>query len=400
MDKRAYWIWAQHAFGAGSSKPWSIYKRFNENLEEFYEGGTVLWNSMSFISEKEARQLHMFTINEAEAMLELAEKLGQKVITPEDILYPEALKNIDNPPAVLYYKGKFPDVDDTPTVGIVGARKASERAINAAMTIGYQLALSQAIVVSGGALGIDTAAHKGALRGMGKTIAVLPCGLTNGYLVENFMLRERIASEGLLVTEYPADTGVNKGTFQVRNRIISGLSCAVLIVEAEQKSGSLITAKHAKEQNRDVFVYGNERSFEMSEGCKGLVSDGAKMIHSADEILDEYSLRFNKVMSTGIIRQEETPNKNEKVEQSITAVSESLQVLSDSTALERDKNIDDLDELGNEAKSVVKALNIEPKHISELEVETGLMAHEILAGITELEIMGKIKSHSGNRYSL
>lgn len=382
MDKRAYWIWLQHAFGAGSQKPWSIFNRFSSGIEEFYEGGAPLWNSMKFISEKEARMLLSFSVVESEAMLELSEKLKHDVITPECEKYPEALRNIFDPPAVLYCKGELPDVDETPTITVVGARKASERGVEAATKFGYQLAISGAVTVSGGAVGIDTAAIKGALRGMGKVISVLPCGLSNGYIIENFLLRERIAEEGALVTEYPMSTDVTKGTFQVRNRLLSGLSCGTLIVEAAEKSGALITARHAKEQSRDVFAFPSENYPEQSKASAGsdaLIKDGAKPVYGAEEILLEYTARFRKA-----------PRKPKKKKAEI-AENRRAPVMAEP---------DEYDDLNEDAKKLLFALTAEPKHLNMLEEETGLSAGELLAAVTELELMGKIKPHSGRRYSL
>ncbi len=401
MDKRAYWLWLQHAFGAGSPKPWSIFNRFRGGIEEFHSGGAPLWNSMKFISEKEARMLFAYTISEAEMMLEMSEKLGHHVITPEEDKYPEALRNIYDPPAVLYCKGEIPDVDNSPAIAIVGARKATERGINAATSFGYQLAISGAAIISGGAVGIDSAALKGALRGMGKTVSVLPCGLSNGYLIENFALREKITESGALVTEYPMETGVTKGTFQVRNRLISGFSCAALIIEAAKKSGSLITAKHAKEQNRDVFVFPGEGYPDYSgkecEGSDALIHDGAKAVFTADEILIEYRRRFasqkphKPVEASGERKARVTVQPNMPLITQMAALA-SMPVFSERN--EADTAISE------DARKILLALSAEPKHISELEAATGISTSKLLGTITELELEGKIKAHSGRRYSL
>lgn len=384
MDNKAYWIWLQHAFGAGSSKPWQIYRRFKGGIEEFYNGKSPLWSTMKFISEKEGRMLSTFTLQHAEILLEACEKLGHNVITPEDAKYPEALRNIFTPPAVLYYRGNLPDVDLSPAIAVVGTRKATKQSLDAATTISYQLAISGATVISGGALGVDSAAHRGAMRGMGKTIAVLPCGLMNGYLVENHSLREKIAENGALITEYPMDTGVTKGTFQVRNRLISGLSCASLIVEAALKSGSMITAKHAKEQDRDVFVYIGDMDAKEYSGCRSLFNDGAKCVTSGDEILEEYQYRF-----TPIKKPAKTFTKI-RLDTSVMSVS----VMSDS------KNESFIAADKSPKAVVLKALTHEPVHISEIENKTKLLPGQILAVLTELELENVISTFSGRRYSL
>ncbi len=216
-------------------------------------------------------------------------KLGQKVITPDDGDYPVLLKEIYNPPAVLYVQGDLNILSDAVSISIVGTRKASQNGLNAAREIAYGLALKNAVVISGGALGIDSEAHKGALNGRGKTIAILPCGLEYPYLMDNAILRREIVDfGGALVTEYPMHTPVQRGAFQVRNRLISGMAHGVLIAEAPKKSGALITAKHALEQNREVFVFIGEDEKAFS-GCIALEEDGAARIYTAEDVLKPFA---------------------------------------------------------------------------------------------------------------
>lgn len=376
MDKRAYWIWLQHAFGAGSYKPWTLFNRFPGGVPEFHEGGAALWNSMDFVSEKEARLLFAFSLQEAEVLLELSEKMKQQVFTPECEKYPEALRNIFDPPAVLYVKGNFPDVDKIPAVAVVGTRKASKHAINASITVSYQLASGGAIVVSGGALGIDTAAHKGALQAMGKTLCVLPSGLSDGYLIENYALRQRIAQEGALVTEYPMNTPVTRGTFQVRNRLMSGLCCGTLIVEAPEKSGALITARLAKEQDRDVFIFPGLPGDPKSAGSDALAEDGAKPITTGEEILAEYQNRFlplreSKKHTKPLLRKTLAP------------------VLAEPAVTQADPV----------AGKVLESLSLRPVHVSALQELAGVGPGELLGILTQLELDGLVQAHSGRRYS-
>jgi hypothetical protein len=219
MDNRVYWIWLQNAFGAGSPKPVQLVRRIG-SAEKLYQGGTRLWSSFSFVSDKELAALNAYGAEQAAAALEYYLKLGQKVITPDDEDYPVLLKEIYNPPAVLYVQGDLSILSDAVSISIVGTRKASQNGLNAAREIAYGLALKNAVVISGGALGIDSEAHKGALNGRGKTIAILPCGLEYPYLMDNAILRREIVDfGGALVTEYPMHTPVQRGAFQVRNRL-------------------------------------------------------------------------------------------------------------------------------------------------------------------------------------
>ena len=378
MDRRAYWVWMQTAFGAGSYKPWFIFNRFEGGLQEFHENGPPLWNSLNYISEKEARILYTFSLENADFMLEANEKLGHEVITPECEKYPEALRNIFDPPAVLYIKGALPDVDNVPAIGVVGSRKCSDEGKKAALTIGYQLALDGAVVVSGGALGIDSAAHSGALQASGKTICVLGCGITSGYLISNYALRERISNSGALVTEYPLQTPVTSGTFQVRNRLISGLCCGTIVIEAKKRSGSLITAKHAKEQSRDVFAYPGQPGDEHFQGCRDLIDDGAKAVTSGEMILEEYLFRFHPLTRIS--------NTEHKVVRT--------RVMSDYA-----QKSDELD-ISENARKILETLKDGAKHFSEIMEITGLTTAQIFSSITELELLDIISALPGRRFSI
>jgi len=386
MDKRIYWIWLQHAFGAGSAKPYTIYKRFKGGVEEFQDGGPALWNSLEFVSEKEARMLSAFSLDEAAVLLEMNERMKFTILTPECEKYPTLLRNIFDPPAVLYCKGALPDVDDRLSIAVVGTRKASEESVSAAITFSYQLAISHAVVVSGIALGVDSAAHKGAQRAMGKSICVLPCGLMSGYLVENYALRSRIAERGTLITEYPLDTGVTKGSFQVRNRLLSGLSHGTLVIEAPKKSGALITAKHAREQNRDVFVFPGMGGPAYAGGMT-LVEDGAKPVRDAYDILKEYELRFSNTYleQAGLSPAERAP-----------LARQAAAVMTDPEQSETPSDVS----FSGEAQKVLRSLRQGECHISSIEEQTELSPGELFAALTELELEGQILSLSGRRYRL
>ena len=385
MDPRVYWIWAQRAFGAGSPKPWQLFRRFPGGLCEFYAGGPSLWNRMELVSEREAGMLYSYGISQAQALLEYCYKCGQEVITPECEKYPEALRNIFDPPAVLYLKGKLPDVDRIPTVAIVGARKAAEASVRAAEAFGYQLASGGAVVVSGCALGIDAASLMGALSAAGTPVSVLPTSLDSNYVVRTAALRSSILERGgCLLTEQATEQNIHQGTFQVRNRIISGLSWGALIIQAARRSGTLITAHHAQEQNRDVFVYPGKPGDESYEGSRLLLEDGAKAVSCGEEILEEYQHRIQAARSsepidlTGLFDELEVP------------ASSGLEELADSGTGRT---------LSENAEKVLGVLEKTPVHVSMLEEKTGLPASSVLAVLTELELEGIIRSYPGRRYS-
>ena len=272
MDERVYWIWIQHGFGEGSPMPWRIHQSWPGGVRGFYEDGPRAWNSMPSIREKEAAALYSFSLEEAQAQLEYAERVNWQVITPECEKYPLALRNIFDPPAVLYGKGSLPDVDRQPTIAVVGARKAQKVSEEKAKEFSYQLAIGGAAVVTGGAVGIDAAAILGAMSGEGPVVSVLPVALNSSYPSRNAFLRQSLLERGgALLTEYFSQQTPSYGTFQVRNRLITGLACGVLLLQAAQKSGTMLYAAHAKDQNRDVFVWPGAPGDAAFAGGRGLI---------------------------------------------------------------------------------------------------------------------------------
>jgi DNA processing protein len=231
---------------------------------------------------------------DVEKEIALAEKSGVVILTVFDEDYPENLKNIYDPPVILYVKGSIKK-EDSLAVSIVGSRKCTYYGMNMADNIAEKLAFQGVTVVSGLARGIDTAAHKGALKS-GRTIAVLGSGLGNIYPVENKPLSENIAKNGAVISEFPMQMPPNKNNFPQRNRIISGLSMAVLVVEAANKSGALITADFALEQGRDVFAVPGAAGRLSSAGTNSLIKQGAKLIDSAEDILEELKTGTHPVL--------------------------------------------------------------------------------------------------------
>lgn len=219
------------------------------------------------------------------------EKKGVKICSCSDLDYPTLLLNTFNAPQAFYYRGVLPKTQNL--VAIVGARKASSYGKNTAQLLAAELAEAGVWVVSGAARGIDTAAHQGALT-KGYTIAVLGCGVDVNYPPENSKLLHHIAESGAVISEYPPGTMAHPGHFPARNRIINGLSRGVVVVEAAEKSGSLITADFALEEGRDVFAVPGSIFSVASKGTHRLIKQGAKLIDSTADILEEYNLTVTK----------------------------------------------------------------------------------------------------------
>nr|WP_212761007.1 DNA-processing protein DprA [Telluria aromaticivorans] len=211
------------------------------------------------------------------------------ILTLHDAGYPALLRHIPDPPLLLYIKGRR-ELLDAPMVAVVGSRNASTQ--GRANAEGFSRALSEAglCVVSGLALGIDTAAHEGALRGAASTIAVIGTGIDRVYPARNRALAHRIAEEGCIVSEYALGTPPVAGNFPRRNRIISGMTAGVLVIEAAAQSGSLITAQLAAEQGRDVFALPGSIHSALAKGCHQLIREGARLVETVDEVLEAMHL--------------------------------------------------------------------------------------------------------------
>ena len=381
MDNRAYWIWMQQAFGAGSPLPWRIHRSVPGGVEAFYQGGPRLWNSLGGIREQEAAALFSFSLEEAQAQLEHALKVGWEVLTPACGEYPQALTHIYDPPAVLYGKGKLPDMDSRPALAVVGARKATPETQEKAREFGYQLALGGASVVTGGAVGVDAAVALGAMSGGGPVVSVLPVALNSPYLSKNHFLRQSILEKGgALLTEYFAQQTPGFGTFQVRNRLITGLACGVLLLQAARKSGTVMYASYAKDQNRDVFVWPGPQGDPAFAGGWDLLEDGAKAVERGEEILEEFQYRSagrGKIISLPASRAWQAEEEA------------AIPVLADPG----------LPALSQAQAAVLAALTDTPQAVAQLEEAAGLPAGQLLGALTELELLGQARSHQGKRYS-
>ena len=225
------------------------------------------------------------------AELKRIEAFGAHVITSLDPSYPTLLKEIHDPPLVLYVWGDL-SVGEESRLGVVGSRKPSHYATEVAKKLSYQLAYAGICVVSGLARGIDSSAHQGALAAKGRTIAVIGSGLQALYPPENQALAEKIASSGAVITEFSMATRADRQTFPMRNRIISGLSFGLLVVEAGPRSGSLISASQAAEQGRSLYAVPGRIDFPNAMGSNKLIQQGAKLVMDAGDILDDMGLLF------------------------------------------------------------------------------------------------------------
>ena len=243
---------------------------------------------------------------------------GCRIVTQADAEYPELLRQIYDPPIVLYVKGQLQPRDKN-AVAMVGSRMTTHYGIEIARKLAYQLAYLGVTVVSGGARGIDSAAHQGALSGKGRTIAVLGTGINLVFPSENAELYERIVANGALITQFPFNRPGDKQTFPIRNRIVAGMTLGTVVVEANLTSGALITANFANEYGRQVFAVPGRIDSPRSKGCHDLIKKGAKLCEGAEDILSEFEYLFpasNKppsVADTGVLPAIELSANEQKV---------------------------------------------------------------------------------------
>lgn len=379
MENVIYDVWLSQALSYGSFKIKSI-KELYKNLEYFYKGGEYEWRLCGQLSNIDVLNLKNESLRASEKNINLAYKLGYKITALFDENYPKLLEEIYNPPGVLYVKGDISVLNSDLSIAIIGTRKASDFGKKAAYEISYELSSVGVTVVSGGAVGIDSAAHKGALAVGGKTILVLGCGIDYPYLMQNKSMRDDIAKSGAIISEFPPNYPGNKYTFPIRNRIISGLSKGVVVIEAGEKSGSLITANYACEHNRDVFVKANPM-YPLPKGSRLLANDGAKIIESAQDILNEYSALM------------ETNFKVEAFKNDID----------DYNYKEKNLNVNKKEkkfEVPEHLKTVYEEIEKGKVHIDVLSEKIKIPVFKILPILTELELLGFIKAETGRIYSV
>jgi len=299
---------------------------------------------------------------EADEELARVAAAGARILVWADPDYPELLRTIHNPPLMLYVKGRA-DLLRAPGMAVVGARAASDYGLRAAHRLAGQMTDRGLVIISGLALGIDAAAHRGALAAGGGTVAVLGSGVDVAYPEQNRPLYEQIASQGALVSEYPMGTAPEPFRFPARNRIISGLGLGILVVEAARRSGSLITAQLALEQGREVFAVPGRVDSLKSEGTHRLLQEGAKLVQTVEDILEELPGHGGR------------PGHGPVVAAAAEAV-----------------------DLSPAEELVVAFLDVYPKNIEEIILGTGFSAQRAGELLMLLELKGCITSMPGKQF--
>ena len=403
-----YWIWLQTALGAGARVD-ELLAYFGD-AEKLYNAGSSEWRLSGLLTARKIEALKSTSPSQTAAVFNECRKKGYTIITPDSEYYPERLRTLADMPLVLYASGDASVLKDTLSIGIVGTREASNYGIETAQKLSYALAKCGVTVISGGALGIDSEAHAGAMLADGRTAAVLGCGLSVDYLKENAALRRAIARHGAVVSEYQPFTGATRTTFPIRNRLISGMTLGIVVVEAGVKSGSLITADRALEQGRDVFAVPGDIVRSSFGGTNHLIKNGAKTVFGAEDILSEYEYRYAELIDFDKLRPladvpytdyRHSGKKAAKTEAEKPAEA-AQSARSKSGAASPAKQPPARRELGGEvsqeALQVYAVLGAEPTHIDDIVRKTALRMNVVLRSLTELEIAGAVEMISGKNY--
>lgn len=291
MNHLVYWVWLSLRCGVASELGSYLLKHFS-SPQAVYTATEEELLALKGVNKDIVSALMDRSLSLPQKIVEYCERVNVGILTLDSANYPERLKSIYAKPIVLYYKGKLPDVDKNVLIACVGMRSCSSKGAQNAHRLGMELAAAGAIVVSGMAEGIDTAVQQGVLAAGGHTIAVLGCGIDRVYPPQNADLMSRIAVEGTLITEYAPGTAPLGKNFPMRNRIISGLSQGTVVVEANTRSGSLITASYAEKQGRDLFAFPGTPGTSHANGTNALIRKGAKLVVCAEDILEEYELLY------------------------------------------------------------------------------------------------------------
>ena len=382
MSDLRYWLWLASLPGMTAYAAKRYLAAF-PSLKSLYLADEADLKQVPGARPGEIRLLCQKDIHAAELIERSCREKGIQVLSLQDAAYPDRLLNIEDPPLVIYVKGSLPPVDDRLTIAVVGTRKCGDYGRETARRIGSELASQGGVVVTGLADGIDSAAAEGALRVGGSVIGVLGCGVDIVYPAKNRELQNAVAETGALVSEYPPGTPPAGWRFPVRNRIISGLSLGVTVVEAPQKSGSLITASRAQEQGRDVFVVPGAVTDPGFEGSNALIRDGAQLIFGGTDILEEYRFRYPELLrefrpSAPPLREKATDSTLDKQE------SEDYHSLQEQ-----------LESLSEQELKLVGALAGGPQYADELLRRSGLSAADGMAALTMLQIRNYVKEENG-----
>ena len=403
VDRNAgYWLALQLIFGPGSAYINEIADKF-ATAEEFFAAGEEGWNTIESILPLHLEQLAQPDFAAVDRIIRDCGHVGCRIVTPEDEAYPDALRHIYGMPAVLYVLGDLSCLKDHLAIAMVGTRNCSSTALNIADRMARELAHQKVVVVSGMALGIDAACHWGAVYGGGKTVAFLSCGLDQIYPQENSALWSRIQANGAVVSEYPPGTEITKHSFHHRNRLISGVSQGVVMVEGAAKSGTNITVTHGLEQGKEIFVIPWNIDTGAGRWAVQLLREGAIAVSNAAQILEEYGYNESSRLPES---EEEREEKRERLRDTVKRV-QKKSVRTEDTGTktpepkeepEQPPEPEEPVELEGEHKRIYDSFGDGLQTVEDLAEKLGMDADEVSMLLTEMEVLGAVVVNEEKQY--
>lgn len=388
-----YWLWLSLMEELSRKQKLELLQQFSDP-EDIY-----LCKDFSHIQGLTQSQLEALLdkdMHEAEKLRNICRRKNIQVLTIQEEQYPARLRNIADPPLVLYCKGVLPDFSQMPAIGMVGTRKATAYGLNIARQFGGQIAQCGGLVVSGGAAGVDTMALQGALDVAGQTVAVLGCGVDVVYPRTNRRLFMQIEERGCLLSEYLPGTQPKPWHFPERNRIISGISNGVLVIEAPAKSGALITARDALEQGRDVYAVPANIDMPTCAGSNALLGDGATAVFTGWDVLKEYAPQYpDRVMQRSTMPVKPGSRVAQPVQLPVVDKKDIDIPANNSYSV----TVDGDTSLTPAESKVLACLSRTPRHMDELIAQLDMPAGEIMTAVTKLSLKGMAISHPGRLVS-
>lgn len=396
-----YWLWLSTRKGLGALGALRLLDRF-QGPEQVYFARPEEYDLVDGLSRQGRLELKDKSMDEVQKILADCEQLGVRILTLQDAHYPERLRQLPDAPIVLYSKGRLPVFDEEVAIGVVGTRTPSLYGLEMASKLGYELARGGALVVSGIARGLDTAALKGAMKAGGKVISVLGGGIDVYYPRENRWLYEDVAAAGALISEYPPGCENLGAHFPVRNRIISGLSLGVVAVECKEHSGTMSTMNRALDQDRDLFAVPGAANLTMSQGTNLLIQQGAKLVTCGEDILSEYRERFpvklcphlpeEEVQAQRLegIPEQEQLRQPEKPQTPAPPADDGWEVLGRKAARER---------FTDDQITILLALEETPCGAEELVERTQIPVRRVTTALTMLQVDGAVEEGAGRRFT-
>lgn len=395
------WIWLTTRKGLSARGAYLALRHFGTPQEAF-QADEMAISCCEGLTRRECEALADKSLDLPQQILAQCLAKNIRILTHQDAAYPGRLRNLDEPPLVLYYLGRLPDFDAEPVIGVVGTRKASGKGLQTAHRLGYQIAACGGLLISGLAAGIDEMAMRGAVSTGRPVVGVLGCGVDVVYPLSNRSLYLDTLRYGCLISEYPPGTEPLHYHFPVRNRIISGLSLGVVVIEAPARSGALITASRALEQGRDVFAVPGAAGEDYTAGSNRLLKEGAILAESGWDVMQEYYHLYPEKIKQTMVGEDLTPALEvwrSQTEQAVRKVAQSLDAPKPKQPVYLD--IDTIlpgvtpDEAG-----ILTALRDGPLHVDALVEACQLPTPRVLASVTLLEVKGFIKRLPGHRFSL